>query len=226
MQFNTKLNIGDTVWIICTTSSCIREVVITGLQVSISTMITLPVVTYITDDGPILSDDDANTGWWKTRDEILSHIMSEINSKAKAKTRPQPHEVFFLTPDEIADRVNQAKDPWKKTGEFQIPNPEPQVGGQCSCEEDTFKRKSCPCDCESRPTIEEEFDKFIKNPFADAPKQPKAGFLTPEQQQVIEEEFKRLFGPQAQERYHRAIKKTRNELDDLYEQIFGKEKKP
>ena len=229
MQLTTKLNVGDNIWHISRADGCISEIEVTEIHVQVVRNEPNPqvIVNYGTDEGYGVFEDDEGKTWWKTRDAILSHIMSTINDRAKVKTRPEPAKKSTLSEEfekvfsEPADDSN-----WKKTGEFKVPKPEPQVG-QCSCEdEDEFQ--PCPCGCQSRPTIEEEFDKFIKDAYPDLPKPPKTSLLTPEQHRIIEQEFDRIFGPEnrrkVKENAKAGAKEVLSELNDLYEQIFGKEK--
>jgi len=140
--------------------------------------------------------------------------MSDINSKAKAKTRTEPPK------DELSEEFEKVlsgkDDPCRCTDN--------QCHGVSDEEEETFTRKPCPCGCESRPHLPEEddFSKFIASNFGSNP--PPKSFLTDEQKKAIEDEFNNLFGPQAQERYRRAMKKTRNELSRLYDELFPNKK--
>ncbi len=219
MQFNTKLNIGDTVWIICRSSSCIREVTVTGVE--ISTIRTPHIVTYVTDANVFLTDDEEGTVWWKTRDAILSYIMTSINARAKSKSEPKTdaeklsEEFWKVFTDPIDDPKYDGDYGyfWKV---FTDPIDDPKYDGDYGY--------GCGCGCESRPHLPEEDE--MGRLFGDS-----------------YTEFERIFGKENKEKYQQAIAEatdalkksaktakvilgnTRSELNDLYEQVFGKEKK-
>jgi len=90
MNFNTKLNIGDTVWHISPREGCIRETTITSIslvhqrsgfyQGEYHTQ-----VVYGSDDNSNFADYNEGNYWWSTRRDIIDYLTKTLKSVGNGK---------------------------------------------------------------------------------------------------------------------------------------------
>ena len=90
MTFNTKLNIGDTVWHISTREGCIKETTITGI-----TVVHKPThylkgecqtkIVYESSDNSNFAEENEGKFWWATRRGIIEHLTKTLKAADKQK---------------------------------------------------------------------------------------------------------------------------------------------
>jgi hypothetical protein len=90
MTFNTKLNIGDTVWHISTREGCIKETTITGV-----TIVHRPTdyyqgqcqtkIVYESTDNCNFAEENEGKFWWATRRGIIEHLTKTLRAADKKK---------------------------------------------------------------------------------------------------------------------------------------------
>jgi hypothetical protein len=118
--------------------------------------------------------------------------MTSINEQAKVKNGPEPTCRISKEFDKIFSNTTEN---------------EPKCKEHCGCKS-------------SLPETGGMLSKYCK-PYAF-----QHPCLTPEQQRTFEQKFQSLFGPENNQKVKKvakkALTKTHNELDFLYEQIFGK----
>jgi hypothetical protein len=90
MTFNTKLNIGDTVWHISTREGCIKETTITGI-----TVVHKPThylrgecqtkIVYESNDNSNFAEENEGKFWWATRKGIIEYLTNTLKAADKKK---------------------------------------------------------------------------------------------------------------------------------------------
>ena len=137
MQFNTKFNIGDSIWYIGT-DGCVTESTLLVVHISTQNKNGSYSISYTTDAGFDIHEDTEGVVWWRTRDEILNHIMTTIKARAKSKDK------------------SKTKTPFKPSPESECNRPGHGPGCECDYKESTPRMKS---------ELESEFEKFFTPEF-------------------------------------------------------------
>lgn len=119
MIFNTKLNIGDTIWYVSTREGCIVDTTITGVTIvhkpfrpDIQTS-----VVYESNDNCNFAEENEGKYWWTTRKGILNYFTNALKSlENEKKSNPVSTKDLFT---EIFDEFFAADHPSRSTQNLQ-----------------------------------------------------------------------------------------------------------
>lgn len=131
MQFNTKFNPGDSVWYIGK-DGCITESTLLDVHIFAQISSNLNLISYTTDAGFNIYEEGEGATWWRTRDEIINHIMTTVKARTKSK--------------------DKSKTPFKPSPESECDHPGHGPGCECDYNE---------CAPRTKSELESEFAKLF-----------------------------------------------------------------
>lgn len=112
MTFNTRLNVGDTVWYISTPEGCIMDTTITGVTIvhkpfrpDIQTS-----VVYENNDNCNFAEENEGKYWWTTRKAIIDHLTKVLMPLHKENLNEEFEEFFREPPSKATQNLQNAFD--------------------------------------------------------------------------------------------------------------------
>ena len=93
MQFNTKLNIGDSIWTINPPDAIIQKCIITAIQINHfdekGSFVDYCTGVLAGDDYLIVSEKAEGKSWWRTKEELVTHLLRTLpDQPPKSKYKP------------------------------------------------------------------------------------------------------------------------------------------
>jgi hypothetical protein len=123
MTFNTKLNIGDTIWHVSTRAGCVKQATITGITITYKPIQYyrgkyFAVIVYESNDNCYFVEENEGRYWWSTSKGIIDHLTKTLKSVGNEKksdpvATPNPNikppigYASWLTDNELPDDFDE-----------------------------------------------------------------------------------------------------------------------
>jgi hypothetical protein len=245
MQFNTKLNIGDSVWTVSPTDALVKQVTVERIQIFYTKKDNTNAFSYGTDDGFTIYEAHEGQRWWRTRDALVKHLLGGPEQPCHGECQCTGGGCKDADLEALLNEMIKSEESTRKSSKDEMvdafeaffkapPKKEHHCGCGCQHQDLEGVLSDMPKFQSGKPkhvTEEEAFVKELERQaksknqslsqlFDDLFSKPQfAGRLTPKEQQEIDDEFDALFGEHV---CTRPKAKTQNELNQLYEELFDR----